>query len=209
MVIAPELDLAAIAGEAQKTALVILGAGQSQRFGTEDKLAALLDGQPLAHHILRKTMKFDWAERILVSSHKATWHDAYIAAGFSIIPNLTPEDGLAASLQLGIRATSHSTQVLICLADMPLIETAHIARMLHASACGIDQCFATRSADYLGPPALLPRDALLALPQHGENGARNLIRNGTHIETELAATHDVDLPADMLLAADLLRVRQV
>ena len=208
MVGRPEFDAQAIEQEAKGICVIVLGAGLSQRFGAADKLGADLNGKPLSHHILSTLSTFDFAQRILVCTDHKSWQNAYQKAGFELVRNRAPEDGLSASLRLASQSVCDPTKVLICLADMPLIDRAHIARLLEASASGLTFPIATRSADYLGPPAILPLSLLRSLPEKGAGGARALLSGGSFVETELASTHDVDLLADLLLAAELMSVRR-
>lgn len=196
-----------IPAEASEIALIVLGAGLSQRYGADDKLGANLSGRPLAHHTLDALVDFEWAERILICSDHRAWQAKFSDNDFKLVRNLQPLDGMASSLRLGALSVKAASKVLICLADMPLIDQSHIERIVALSAGGVNEIIATKSANYAGPPALLPLAQLLSLPSQGDKGAREILRDAAFIETDLLTTHDVDNPSDLILAAELSAIR--
>jgi molybdenum cofactor cytidylyltransferase len=196
-----------IPAEASEISLIVLGAGLSHRYGADDKLGADLAGRPLAHHALEALLPFAWAERILICSDQQDWQDRYVENHFSLIRNLHPKDGMASSLRLGALSVRAASKVLVCLADMPLIDQSHIERIVSLSASGEHEIIATKSANHAGPPALIPLAHLLSLPRQGDMGARDILQYATFVETDLLTTHDVDSPADMILAAELSAIR--
>ena len=109
--------------------LVLLAAGEARRFGG-DKLMADLAGRPVAAHAVAALAPIGFRERIAVVSR--TGFDI-AEAGYRVVRNERPEDGLSRSLRLGIAVAGECTAVLVALADMPLVGTALIARLLEAA----------------------------------------------------------------------------
>ncbi|WP_226552564.1 nucleotidyltransferase family protein [Celeribacter naphthalenivorans] len=182
---------------AARTALILLGAGASRRFGAQDKLGQPLWGRPLAHHALRAHSGLNWAEKILVCSTPAEWHGAFSEAGFNILTNPTADGGMLSSLQLGAKGTGEVSHFCICLADMPLIRPEHLLALLTASGQHPDRIIATESTDYIGVPTILPRQAIDLLPQRGEGGARRLMSGALGVPTPLEDLSDIDTMRDL------------
>lgn len=181
-------------------ALVILGAGYGKRFrascGTGDKLETLLEGLPVAHHLLKKTGIFEWEQKILICRQKASWPHLYRQAGFKLIHNDNPAGGMLSSLHkavLGVKpGISH---LCICLADMPFISAQHLKNILNAP--WEKQAVATQSGDYRGPPAIFRIQDLKKLPQKGEGGARSLLQSALFIPCPPQEIKDIDTQDDL------------
>lgn len=180
----------------ENTALILLAAGRSLRFGEADKLVQTLDGEPLALHAVRALAGLPFRARIAVVSDAAL---DLAAHGFDVRRNPDPARGLSGSLRIGVAAASTAgcAGVVVALADMPCVTADHVLRLLDA-ADGPDAVVASSDGAQRGPPAVFGRGrfaALLAL--EGDAGARDLIRGGRHV---VAAPHellDIDRPADL------------
>lgn len=172
--------------------LLILAAGLSRRYGSDDKLGATVGKQVLAHHILETVSALSWRDRRVVSRTDGAWHKAYDQAGFHRVINADPEQGLGSSLALGITGLAPQERVLICLADMPFIAAAQLISLCQASESEPDRIFATSSPTYRGPPAIFPVSSLLELPLTGDAGARPLLRSARFIPCTERETSDID-----------------
>lgn len=173
-------------------ALLVLGAGLSQRFGEADKLDQDLGGQPVALHALATLAGFPWAARLLVCRPAAPWAEAYRHAGFELVINDQPEGGMLWSLHLGVTQAEGAAAVLVALADMPLVTADHIHRLLDSFHQNPGQAVATSGGGYLGPPAIFPRQALCGLPRQGEGGARSLLGTALRVPIEGPLRADID-----------------
>lgn len=194
---------------ASRTAVIVLGAGFGSRFGSEDKLGSALAGKPLSHHLLAAVAAFPWAGRILVHRKTSEWTEAYREAGFRLVRNDHAELGMLSSLKAGLAVVGNVPQALLCLADMPFVEKAHVARLLVEAGTGGIKAVATRSSAYRGPPAIIPTDRLATLPSYGEGGARSLLDEASCVDAEGDRCRDVDLPCDLSWAEGHLRQRTV
>ena len=173
--------------------VLLLAAGQSRRFGPEDKLLTPLAGRPLIAHTLDALALHEAEFRLAVVS---TYPVAQIArhAGFetlAVAPHLPQADSLTAGLgwlrQRGI------TRLLIALGDMPWLQIADIRAILKLAgdSAGCAACGNTPM-----PPALFPAamfDALAGLS--GDRGAGALLRN-------IPASHRLSLPPERLRDID-------
>ena len=181
----------------ERTVLLLLAAGRSQRFGDiGSKLDQDFLGKPLGLHVAVALEDMPFLERIaIVDGAKLD----YARFGFSPIVNEDAASGMAGSVRLGVEAARSrgADAVLIALADMPRVTTAHIYRMFERSGGGETVVASSDGCDPK-PPALFGRDRydfLLALD--GEHGARDLVRAGRHVVTTPAELIDVDTPEDL------------
>jgi molybdenum cofactor cytidylyltransferase len=175
-------------------AAVVLAAGQARRFGS-DKLMAPLDGIPMGLHIARTIAKMDFGWRFAVCITGAALMQHFSALGFATIENDAPDMGQAHSLHLAIRAAeqTQATALLVTLADMPFVATAHIDAVLAGEPFAASSSGATAM-----PPALFPRDMWpRLLATSGDAGARALLDGATLVAALPAILRDIDTPADL------------
>jgi molybdenum cofactor cytidylyltransferase len=177
-------------------AVAVLAAGCGVRFGS-DKLMADLDGMPLASHIARTLgeMAFGW--RLAVCGNGAPPIQHFLAAGFQILTNSTPETGQAHSLHLAVKAAqaTEAKALLVVLADMPFVSAKHIAALVAAYEGDI---VASTNGTTPMPPAIFPRDTWpMLLATTGDAGARGLLENARLIAAPSAELRDIDTPADL------------
>ncbi len=180
---------------AEDTALILLAAGQSRRFGAgASKLDTRVRGLPLGLHAARAVEVVPFARRIAVTARSAI---DYAAEGFLVIPNDDPVGDMASSLRLGMATAGKAAAVLVLLADTPNITAAHVGRLL-AAGDGPRTIVASTDGGAPRPPALFGEawfDALSAL--YGDHGARDLIRSGKLVQASVGELADVDTPDDL------------
>lgn len=187
----------------EKTALVLLAAGRSERFAHGDKLTEDYLGQPLAFHVVTALEKMPFLARIAV-----VWDTAldFAARGFHVVEN--PDHGLgqARSVRNGVEAAEAvgAEAVLIALADMPRVTAAHCHRLFDASSDGATLVASSDGVRPM-PPALIGRDHFAALRGlEGDAGARTLILRGRHVITRPEELVDIDTREDL----EALRARE-
>jgi len=183
--------------DASKVALIVLGAGRGSRFVEGDKLGTELRRKPVAHHVLSAVSPFRWGRKILVHHGLPNWSELFAEHGFELIENTDQENGMLSSLHLGAEAASGFPKSLICLADMPLIESTLIASLLERSAETGKGAVASRSGDYRGPPAVFARHLLHSLPKSGEGGARGLLKDAVFVDCDAKLLRDIDTMEDL------------
>lgn len=186
----------------ERVAAILLAAGQSTRFGAEDKLMADFKGKPLIVHALETVASLPFAHHIAVVRPlplAPVIHRKLDRRGYALIVNDSPEEGLSGSI---VRAVRHAADlkcqgVLLCLADMPHVGQGHLMRICLAAE-DIRSVVATTDGFTPCPPAFIGRrhfDEVLAL--RGDQGARALISHGLLIETDGPALRDIDTPEDL------------
>ena len=179
-----------------RTALMLLAAGRSTRFGDADKLAAPVLGLPLGLHVATALADIPFAARIAVCGDTAL---DYAAHGFRVVHNPRAAEGASGSVRLGVAAARASgcDAVLVALADMPRVSAAHIRRLFDASD-GATSVIASSDGHRPSPPALFGAahfDTLAALT--GDHGARHLIQTGRHVVASADDLIDIDTAADL------------
>lgn len=180
----------------EKTALVLLAAGRSERFADGDKLIEDYLGQPLAFHVVTALERMPFLARIAV-----VWDTVldFAARGFQVVENPDRSQGQARSVRHGVAAAqaAGAEAVLIALADMPRVTVAHCYRLFDASDNGATLVASSDGVRPM-PPALIGRDhfaELLAL--EGDAGARQLILRGHHVITRPEELADIDTREDL------------
>lgn len=178
------------------TALILLAAGKSERFGLSDKLTEVFLGQPLGLHVVTALEAVPFARRIVVADGVDL---DYAARGYEIIRNTRSRDGLSSSVRLGVGAARRAgiEAVLIALADMPRITASHVYRLFEAQH-GPDTVVASSDGVRPRPPVLFGNarfDVLEALT--GDSGARDMIRAGRHVIASPDELIDVDTQQEL------------
>lgn len=184
--------------------LVLLAAGQSERFGDQNKLEIEFLGKPVGLHVVTALENMPFRQRIVVTDGCSL---DFAGRDFTVIHNPDPSTGMAGSVKLGIAyAKERDAQaVLIALADMPRVTASHIYHLLDAAE-GDDAVVASSDGVQPRPPALFGRgrfDFLMTLK--GDMGARDLVRAGKHVVTTAAELIDIDTPEDLEKLRQLIR----
>jgi len=162
---------------------LLLGAGSSSRFGEQNKLLSLWQGQTLISHVLRAIKNSAADKTVVITGHQsalvaAAIKDAIDAQEIDCIHNEAYRTGMASSLVKGVSALIESDAIVVCLADMPKVDSAVINALVAAfvqhpdKAIYIPTYFGQR-----GNPVLIGRrlfDSILTL--QGDTGARVLAK---------------------------------
>jgi molybdenum cofactor cytidylyltransferase len=181
---------------ADKTVLILLAAGRSQRFGDVDKLTQEFLGKPLAFHVVTALESVPFLERIVVKN--GTDLD-FEERGYRVIHNEEPEIGMSNSVKLGVACAQAmgADAVMIALADMPRVTATHVFRLLDA-ADGVDAVVASSDGVKPCPPAVFGADQFPALLMlEGDEGARAMVASGKHVIAPAHELLDIDRPEDL------------
>jgi molybdenum cofactor cytidylyltransferase len=181
---------------AERTALVLLAAGRSLRFGDVDKLTVPYLGRPLGLHVVVALEAVPFCTRIGVVADTAL---DLVGCGYTVITNDDPAAGMGRSLRLGMEAAQASDPdaVVIALADMPRVTATQIYRLLD-DARGDEANVASSDGVIPRPPVLFGRAHFPALlGARGDVGARDLVRRGHHIVAPPDELIDIDTPEDL------------
>lgn len=191
-----------------KTAIVLLAAGSSQRFGRGDKLMADLDGRPVLAHAADSLFGQKVAARIAVTGPDHDARRALLeASGWKIVTNADAASGQASSLQAGIRAAADvasADHVLVLLGDMPRVSSGHLLALREAVARGAPAVMSLAKG-IPSPPAILSRSILAQLGDiRGDRGARDALLALAGLRTVPLADAegiDIDTPEDLVRAS--------
>jgi len=181
---------------AERTALVLLATGRSERFGTADKLIEPFLGRPLALHVTTALEAMPFARRIVVKDDTEL---DFGALGYHVVHDREPHLGVIHAARLGIDELrpDEIEAVLFAMADMPRLTAGHIYHMLQA-ADGPDAVVASSNGIRSCPPVLFgvdQFDALRALD--GDEDARALVSSGKHVVASPAELIDIDTPEEL------------
>lgn len=183
--------------------IVLLAAGMSSRTAKDGfhKLLAQFDGVPLLRKMARVASASKALSVVVVLGYR---HDMFKAIlsdlDVEIAINKNFAEGMASSIVSGFATAQarNADGIMVMLADMPEISTAHLDRMIEAfEGCGGSSVVRAVCGDIPGNPVILPRslhEAVLTLK--GDGGARRLIEASgvpiIGIDVGEAAERDVD-----------------
>jgi molybdenum cofactor cytidylyltransferase len=120
--------------EPPRIAAVVLAAGRSQRMGDVNKLLHEIDGQPMVARVVDAALASRATKVVVVTGHespeiRAALGDRKVA--FAHNPDFAL--GMSTSLRVGLRALDEGFEAaLVCLADMPWLEPAHLDALIDA-----------------------------------------------------------------------------
>ncbi len=183
-----------------RVAAAVLAAGQSRRFGVEDKLAADLKGRRLGDYAVATLAGLPLDQRwVIAASADHPCAAAWRASGFAVAVNERAREGMGTSLAMAARlaVAAGADALLIALADMPLVPASHFAALLErGAALGDTAIVASEAAGQRSPPVLFGRDHFAQLAAAtGDQGARHLLGSAEPVTCPPDWLIDIDDPA--------------
>ena len=113
---------------------VILAAGESRRMGKQNKLLLPIGGEALLVKLVASVCASDVGQVLVVIGHEAEKIRRELnefPLNFVYNPNFS--EGMTTSIKYGVKVVSHECDgLLICLGDMPFINTSEINKLIHA-----------------------------------------------------------------------------
>ncbi len=190
------------------TGIILLAAGESQRFGTPKQLAQF-GGKSLLRRAAETALETKLGPvNVVLGAVDQPCREALAGLPVNIVINLALREGMAGSIVAGLRPWMARSLdgVIVVLADQPGVTAAHL-RDLEAASLS-HAIVASRYARQLGVPAWFSRtkfEELLAM--EGGQGAKVLIAREPDVAwLDLpAAALDVDTPADLVKISAVLR----
>ncbi|TCU24134.1 molybdenum cofactor cytidylyltransferase [Rhizobium laguerreae] len=177
--------------------------------GGKHKLLAEFDGVPLVRRSALTALAADAASVIVVTGHRRSEIEAALdGLDLTFIDHPDHTSGMASSLIAGFssRDADSADGILIMLADMPAISTAHLDALISAFRnAGGEAVVRAVSRGKPGNPVILPRSLNQAvLRLEGDVGARDIIATSglpvLDVDIGDAALLDVDTPDEVLAA---------
>jgi molybdenum cofactor cytidylyltransferase len=189
---------------------IILGAGQSRRMGSINKLLAEIDGSPMVTHVVTAAQASKADQILVVTGHEQDRLQTALADyDVEFVHNPDYAEGLSTSLSTAMAALDDSIDAaVVCLGDMPGISPKHINALIDAFEpdAGRQICIPTFNGKW-GNPVLWDQRFFSAMQNvSGDVGARHLIGEHQDVLYEVpiednAVLTDLDTPA--ALAAHL------
>jgi molybdenum cofactor cytidylyltransferase len=187
--------------DAEHIAVILLAAGISRRFGSDDKLLAPLAGEPLALHAARHIALLAPRRRIAVCrDDRGALAQLLAAHGFEIVANPRPEHGLSRSLSCGIAeaARGPDAAAMVCLADMPFVGTGHLRKLIARFDPVEAPVVASTNGDAVMPPALFARALFDKLRSgEGDRGGKALLADAALVPAPAGELVDIDRADDL------------
>jgi molybdenum cofactor cytidylyltransferase len=184
---------------------VILAAGESSRFGSENKLLTPVDGTPVIRRVANIALESPLEEVVTVLGHDA---DAVAETLQGLPMSTTYNDdytaGQSTSLRCGIDVGRGSgwDAAVVLLGDMPFVNPTTVERLIEVYLSGAGSIVAPQCDGRRGNPVLFDQSLYERLCSvSGDRGGRELVR--THPGTVRVRTddrgvlRDVDAPRDL------------
>ena len=189
---------------------IILAAGESQRMGGQNKLLLPICGEVLIRKFVKSIRASNVNEVLVVLGHEKE-KIKYVLQGQQVkfVENLCYMEGMTTSIQSGIQAASpESDGLLICLADLPFIETSDFNRLI----LSFTDLLHTESSLIIVPvfkgqrgnPVLFSRQFREIILQHKGEGCRGIVQKHPEFVWEVTmgndnVLRDVDTPEDYMI----------
>ena len=197
-------------------AAIVLAAGQSRRFGSENKLLADLGGQPVLAHTVACLADVPFAQRLAVTGASDTETTNALAQklGLTVVSCPPEADGMGFSIAMAIRALDgETTAALILPGDMPLMTREIVQSLLDTFEAhgGKRIVFAAHPDGTQTHPVIWPRTSFAALGQlDGPSGGKSLLQAAAPPAVGVAiadadAFLDIDTPDDLNTVRAILR----
>lgn len=182
----------------EDSAVVLLAAGLSRRYGAVGKLMATFRGRPLAQHAADTLGAMPFARRIAVCrSGDDDLARMFERLGFAVVRNPDTARGMGSSLGLGVEAAGEPEALLVCLADMPLVTAEHLRALLERLEPGGIVASAEGNDAAPCPPAAFSKQHLPELLRiEGDKGARHLLQGAERVVAPPGTLADFDTPDD-------------
>ena len=189
---------------------IILAAGESQRMGGQNKLLLPICGEVLIRKFVMSIGASKVDEVLVVVGHEEEKiKDVLQGQPVRFVKNSCYMEGMTISIQSGIQAASpESDGLLICLADLPFIETSDFNRLIHS----FTDFFDTESSLIIVPvfkgqrgnPVLFSSQFREIILRHKGEGCRGILQKHPECVREVTMENDnvlrdVDTPEDYKL----------
>jgi CTP:molybdopterin cytidylyltransferase MocA len=172
---------------------LVLAAGEGRRFGGPKQLARL-DGRPLIEHALGALRDLDRVVVVLGARADEVRAGADLGAAEVVVCEDWSE-GMSASLRAGLSALAGVDEVVVVLADQPLVGAAAVARVRAAPGPAARAVYGGAP----GHPVVIRRPLLERAGElRGDAGFRAMLGGAAEVEcSDLADPRDIDTRDDL------------
>lgn len=178
----------------ERTALVLLCAGRSERFGDADKLLHSFQGKPLVLHAAETLAGLPFAHQFATVRPEAPdLHRLLEANGFALRetrPNATQAESLHCGLDSAL--ASRPDAILLALGDMPFVTADHV-EMLAAAADATSPAVSS-GADWTSPPWIAPCSWV---ETNCADIKQALLRDARRVSADSQSLRDIDRITDL------------
>ena len=180
---------------------VVLGAGESSRFGTAKQLLPFGD-TTLLGYVVRNANRSTLDRVVVVLGREATSvKDSFDPGPAVVVDNLAYGEGCASSLLAGLDQAGNCAGLVLILGDQPGVETATIDKAIAEWRDTRPRASVMAYRGRLGHPLVFSRDSFEDLRAlHGDKAVWKLIEGFP--ERVLRVDIDSDLPPDIDTTAD-------
>lgn len=182
---------------------VVLAAGQSQRFGSENKLLAPVDGKPLVCHAVDPLCAVLPRVVVVLGNDADSVRGELESYPVECVENTDYTEGQATSLARGVEQLDPSVDgAVFALGDMPAVEPATVELLVDAFAAGVGDPLVAAYEGQRGNPVLFGSQYFEQLAtQTGDTGGRSIFQSAAG--TKLVATGDPGILRDVDRKSDL------
>ena len=193
---------------------VILAAGESRRMGKQNKLLLPVGGETLLVKLVKSVCASDVGQVLVVIGHEAENIRCKLKEfPLSFVYNPNYSEGMTTSIKSGVKEVSPDCDgLLICLADMPLINTSDINQLIHAyvqnRVKGESLIVVPVFKGQRGNPVLFSKEFQNDILKHkNKSGCKEVIMNNTESVMEIEMDDenilvDVDTLEDFQIVSD-------
>jgi molybdenum cofactor cytidylyltransferase len=183
---------------------VVLAAGESTRFGEENKLLAEVDGRPLVRHAAWTLLDSRVSAVVAVLGHQiAAVRDALADLDVRFLENEAYEQGMSTSVREGVvAAMERDVDAAVFLpGDMPFVAPSTVDLLIDAYRANIADAVAPVHRGQRGNPVVFDRRYFESLRSvSGDVGGRRVLleSDGALVETDNAGiVSDIDTQEDL------------
>ncbi len=183
---------------------IVLAAGPSRRMESHNKLLLDFRGRPLVAHVVETILASGIAEVIVVLGHQA--HEVRRVLEpypVTLVHNDRYTEGMSTSIQAGVSTAPPDTSgYMICLADLPLIESAELQVLSSAFVTSFEphgrRIIVPYHSGEPGNPVIFPSDYKSEILAHaGPAGCRSIVeRHREHVVAVDMKTNHVLVDVD-------------
>ena len=187
------------------TAIVLLAAGTSSRFGSLKQLE-VLEGRSLVRRAADTALATGLPVWVVTGAQAERVEAELDGLALGCLRNVAWTRGMGGSLSLGASiAGAHASALMVMLADQALVTVEDLRALLREHAAHPESIVAAEYGEgVIGPPCVFPASdfpALIAL--EGDRGARAVLRRQPQRVRRVSmpnAALDIDTPEDLARA---------